>query len=445
MRNFFVYLTLFIQTFLKRHKKQVLFSILTGFLSTLLILQLFPVITNFLTRKHLKTGVVGNYSYNNLPPFIQQKISIGLTSLTQDGTATPSAAQNWTVVNNLIYTFHLKPNLKWHDGKQLTTDDINFKIKGAEIRNLDNYTLQIELKEPYAPLPVLLSRPLIRDNHLGLGLYKVNSVNFDYKENRIREITLHPMNDRESSETYKFYHNRSEAILALKMGEIDILSDMEDIGELSNWHNLRIKDMDRYDKVITIFYNLKDARFKEKEVRQALAYAIPPFEGMKKAISPISPLSWAYSQKLRLYRYDTETAGKILSKSQLVQEKSELTLSVPSNLLNKAQIISDAWKNLGIKTKIKVEDTIPDKFQVTLRILPIPPDPDQYNFWQSTQEETNITGYSNAKIDKLLEDGRKTFAVNERKKIYADFQFYLVDDAPAIFLYYPKVYTVERI
>jgi len=74
----------------------------------------------------------------------------------------------------------------------------------------------------------------------------------------------------------------------------------------------------------------------------------------------------------------------------------------------------------------------------------VPSDPDQYQFWQSTQEDTNITHYTNLKIDKLLEDGRKTLDKDTRKKIYADFQRYLVDDSPVIFLYFPKAYTVER-
>jgi len=79
-----------------------------------------------------------------------------------------------------------------------------------------------------------------------------------------------------------------------------------------------------------------------------------------------------------------------------------------------------------------------------LRSLTVPADPDQYVYWQSTQENTNISNYSSPKIDKLLEDGRKTLDTDARKKIYADFQFYLVDDAPAIFLYYPKVVTIRR-
>jgi peptide/nickel transport system substrate-binding protein len=57
---------------------------------------------------------------------------------------------------------------------------------------------------------------------------------------------------------------------------------------------------------------------------------------------------------------------------------------------------------------------------------------------------SSITRYKNLRIDKLLEDGRKTVNINERKKIYADFQRFLLDDMPASFLYFPYEYTVTR-
>jgi len=43
-----------------------------------------------------------------------------------------------------------------------------------------------------------------------------------------------------------------------------------------------------------------------------------------------------------------------------------------------------------------------------------------------------------------LEDGRKVYDTEERKKIYQDFQKYLVEEAPAVFLFYPELYTISR-
>jgi ABC-type transport system substrate-binding protein len=44
----------------------------------------------------------------------------------------------------------------------------------------------------------------------------------------------------------------------------------------------------------------------------------------------------------------------------------------------------------------------------------------------------------------LLEAGRGTINLEEREKAYFDFQKNIQDDPPAIFLYYPYVYTITR-
>ena len=444
MRKHLLYWVFFTQTFLKRHTKQIAFAALTGFLATLFIFQVYPYLSMRLERKHLRIGIIGNYKVSNLPLSIQNKISFGLTAILPNGEATEAASLSYTVENRLIYKFKLKPNLKWHDGKQLTAHDINYRIQGAELKALDNYTLEIKLKDPYAPLPIILSQPLFREKLNGLGLYKVVRLTKIPGSDQISDLTIVPQLRDLPSETYRFYSARKNAILAFKLGEIDILEDMDTIEELKDWKNLEISEKTLYNQVITLFYNLKKTEFKEKEVRQAFAYAIAPVGIYEKAASPISPFSWAYSQKIRLYQYDEETARKILSKSPLATSSANLVLTAPVNMLSLAQHLIDAWAKVGVPVKIKVDNGIPGDYQFLLRTLPIPPDPDQYYLWQSTAENTNLSNYSSAKIDKLLEDGRKTLDTEERKKIYADFQFYLVDDAPAIFLYYPKSYQVTR-
>ena len=118
-------------------------------------------------------------------------------------------------------------------------------------------------------------------------------------------------------------------------------------------------------------------------------------------------------------------------------------MTVDEKLKDLAQIITKSWEEVNVKTNIQTTSSLPDNFQAFLEIVRLPIDPDQYLLWHSTQT-TNITGYNNPKIDKLLEDGRKTQDRLERERIYGDFQKYLVDDAPAAFLYYPTIYTVKR-
>jgi len=100
--------------------------------------------------------------------------------------------------------------------------------------------------------------------------------------------------------------------------------------------------------------------------------------------------------------------------------------------------------NLEIDVQLKVSNA-PDihNFQALLVAQQIPPDPDQYFLWHSTQQ-TNFMRYLNPHVDKLLEDGRKLLDRKERRDAYLDFQQILAEDSPAIFLRHPIVYTIKR-
>lgn len=443
MGKTFQFATLFIRTFIDRHKKNIAFGFVVGFFIALFLLQIYPIYIKYIGKKHKKIGVVGRFTEGNLPLSIKNQISFGLTTLTPSGEATASLATSWDIdQGGTKYIFHLHKDVYWHDGKKFTADDVDYKLRDVSIDPINKYMLQVLLKEPFSPLPTLLSRPIIKPGLVGLGVYKVSKL--IYSGETMSVLTLVPLSPGLSNITYKFYPNLDEAILAFKQGEVDTLQNILFLADLSKWKNVNISEITLYDRLIGLFFNLKNKNFKEKEIRQAFAYAIPPFENMEKAYTPISPLSWAYSQNIRLYKYDPETAKKIFSKSPLSSSSSQLTITTYASLLQTAQKIADALGKIGINTKVKVENTIPSDYEVLLFSQVIPPDPDQYQYWQSTQENTNITHYSNLKIDKLLEDGRKTQDREKRKEIYADFQRYLVDDAPVVFLYHPKVYTVER-
>ncbi len=115
-------------------------------------------------------------------------------------------------------------------------------------------------------------------------------------------------------------------------------------------------------------------------------------------------------------------------------------------LLSIAEEIKNSWENIiGVPVSVSIENQINlDNYDVLLTYGAITQDPDQYLFWHSTQTNTNITKINNARIDKLLEEGRQQNDQIERKKIYQEFQTFLLEESPAIFLSYPTVYTITR-
>ena len=130
---------------------------------------------------------------------------------------------------------------------------------------------------------------------------------------------------------------------------------------------------------------------------------------------------------------------------QAIEQIEQLTIKILRKYKNTAGAIDVAWKQKGIETIIEEVSSVPDNFQIFLGAFKVPHDPDQYVLWHSSQIQiNNISRYKNVRIDKLLEDGRKTTNLDERKKIYADFQKYIQDDVPASFLYFPYEYEVVR-
>ena len=198
---------------------------------------------------------------------------------------------------------------------------------------------------------------------------------------------------------------------------------------------------------MAVFFNTQDNLLKDKNIRQALSYAIDKNTlGGQRAISPISVDSWAYNPQVKPYDYDPVKAKSMISDYETSAKVSSISINLATTpvLLNKAEIIEKNWQDAGVTVNLQVISQVPTDFQSFLAIYDIPDDPDQYSMWHSTQTATNITHYQNPRIDKLLEDGRSNINIEDRKKVYLDFQRFLVEDSPAAFLYYPTNFTISR-
>ncbi|MEK7497961.1 MAG: ABC transporter substrate-binding protein [Patescibacteria group bacterium] len=233
---------------------------------------------------------------------------------------------------------------------------------------------------------------------------------------------------------FKFYPNLERTKLAFKLGEVNVIYDMLDPKPFDTWKTVNITKSVSKNRFAAIFFN---SELLDKATRQALSYTIDKsqFEE-ERAFGPLSPQSWAYNPQVKPYDYDPSKAGDL--------KKLNLKLTTTAPLIATAEKIVKNWKNLGINVDIQVVSVVPDDYQAFLAIYDIPSDPDQYTIWHSTQTSANISKYKNPRIDKLLEDGRAQLNQDERKKIYLDFQRFLLEDAPAAFLYHPYSYTISR-
>lgn len=444
-----------IRAYIKKRKRTIFSFFLAGIVVGVIVYLLLPFLRPFIPRSTKTIGIVGSYTIETLTPDIQNKLSLGLAHLTQSGEATPSAAASFEVGSDgKTYTFYLRENLFWQDGKKFTASDINYNFKDVSIHVENDQKIIFSLKEPYAPFPTVLAQPIFRRGFVGLvgtgdlegnGDYRV--VDVDLNGMFIVGLSLEGNTPKTKNQRffYKFYSNEEEAKMRFMLGEADEITNLVDPGFFESWKNVRISKSIAHNQLVTLFYNTSFPSLSDKSIRQALTYALPrDFKEEVKASTPLNPNSWAYVSQSK-YSQNIEQAKKLLADSSQATQSGKLTLELTTTAQFKelAERIKASWEEIGIQTDIKVVDTIPSDPQILLERYKIPTDPDQYVLWHSTQA-TNISHYSSPKIDKLLEDGRQTVNKEERAQIYADFQKHIVDESPAAFLYYPTVYTISR-
>jgi peptide/nickel transport system substrate-binding protein len=277
---------------------------------------------------------------------------------------------------------------------------------------------------------------------LGLGEWKVKKVSLS--GNYVEEIVLADKN--KNQKTYKFYPTEDRLKLAFKLGQVDILENIFDPSPFDKWGFLNIEKKVNTREIVTIFFNTTDKYLSEKTIRQALYYAIDRNKlSPNTAISPIYPDSWAYNPLVKPYDYDPEKAKNLIkSLPEQSKEGMEIKLTTTPAMLAVAEEIVKMWQAIGIKAQVQALPIIPDDYQALLVIFESPVDPDQYSIWHATQTAINYSKYKNPRIDALLEEGRSKLDLEERRKIYLDFQRFLLEDAPAAFLYHPDIYTISR-
>ncbi len=422
------------------HFKGVIFL---GVILGVVIFSLLSIFSPVIFRGETEViGITGRYHTNELPDSFLSLFGRGLTKITDSESVEPDLAYSWqTPDKGKTWIFKLRNDIVWQDGEKLTSNSINYDFSDVTIERPDKETLVFKLKDPFAPFPTVVSKPTFKKGLLGVGDWRVEKVTL--AGTYIHEITA--VGPKNSKKVFKFYPTLDRTKLAYKLGEIDRINETLDPSPFTSWKNTTVVTTPYKNQVVVLFFNTKDNLLGEKSLRQALTYTINKDSFGERAISPISPDSWAYNPQVKDYEYDSERAKELIDELDN-KAKKNLNIKLVSSpvLLSIAEAIANDWKGLGVETVIQVSSIIPSDFQAYLTILDIPRDPDQYPLWHSTQENTNISKYSDPRIDKLLEDGRSELDMEERRRIYLDFQRYLLEDLPAAFLYHPIYYTIIR-
>lgn len=442
-----------IKAYLKKWGKIIFLS----FVISLLIFGFLFLNRKFILSKIPSTssksiGVVGIFSSrdvpNNLPDFILEDTSRGLTKIDSKGEVKPDLALKWEIKDDgKTFIFYLRDDVYFSDGKKFDSGSINFNFEDVVIEKPAKTVIIFKLKNKYSPfLVTLANNKIFKKNFVGVSDFKIRKI--EVNAGFVDYIELYSKNKNQLIK-YDFYDNQDTLKSAYVLGEVTRIVDINNLdykqlANLSTFNNSKSEKVINDTKLVTIFLNNQDPVLSDKKIRRALAYSLPDsFKDGIRNTTPYPPNFWTNSSSYS-YKMDLEYAKEQMSDSSASEGgKLKIELRTLPQYRSLAEEITRHWKKIGIEANIEVTPGVPAPYQAFLGELPVLKDPDQYTLWH-TGQPGNITNYRNLRIDKLLEDGRQIYGRTERKNIYDDFQKYLIDDMPAIFLFFPYTYTLSR-
>ncbi|MDD4940105.1 MAG: ABC transporter substrate-binding protein [Candidatus Omnitrophica bacterium] len=338
---------------------------------------------------------------------LQDLIFNRLVRLNSEGEIDPDLAESWDIsADGLIYTFHLRKGVRFHDGVECTADDVKFTYDkiidpgtdspfrqifelAGDFQADDKYTFRIILKKPSASFIYRLTREVVPKHILERGSLKNNAFNFHpigtgpfkFKELKDEQIALEYNVDYYEGRPYldkiivKVYPDSSSLWNALMRGEVNYATfiEREDYELIKNDDSFKTYAFP-VDSYYAIFYKIDNSLLSDKNLREAVAYSINRKELIEKLAygygiecsGPFYPESSLFNSAVKTYKYNPEKAKKLLKETGWVDsdgdgilersgEEFELRVLVDtrSEIYQKIiMLIRQQLQEIGIKIKV---------------------------------------------------------------------------------------------
>ena len=425
----------------------------------------------------------------------------GLFKYDKDGTPTVDLAKSYEFKTPTHLIIKLKEDVLWHDNVKFTSKDVIFtyeKIIDPKVFNsiksnfqqvksvkaLDDYTIEVIYSQAYFKaletwMVGILPYHILKDeenimtssfnkNPIGTGSYKLKEFKTAQDIELIANENYFEGKPKIDKILYKFLPDPNTSFLYLKQKNLDIggLSPMQIDRQIDDTFKKNYTIIQKPSFAYTYLgFNLKDEKFKDIRIRQALSLAIDRqelvdilFFGYGQICNgPFLPNSFAFNDNVKTITQNIEKA-KALLKEAGYDENNPFTFELVTNTgndirINTAQILQYQLQKAGVIMKIRVMEwqaflnTVvhPRNFETVLLGWALALMPDAYPLWHSSSDKLggfNLVSYKNEKVDKLIEKGSETIDKNELGKIYKELFQIISDDLPYLFLYIPDAITV---
>lgn len=310
----------------------------------------------------------------------------------ETGELEPQIAESWDQLSDTCYQFHIRQGVKFHDGSELTAEDVKFSLERAiaspavsyvadfidTVEVVDDHTVNVNLDSPYAPALRNLSVPftaivpkaLVEADEEDFILHPVGSGPYRFVEwNQGDSIKLEAFEDyyggapATKNLIMKVIPEAAQRTIALETGEVDLAYDIlpNDISKIEENEDLKILGAPSLS-CYYISFNMNKKPFDDPLVREAISIAIDrqliidtiACGAGQAADAIIAPLVFGYSSP-GTYEYDPERAKELLAQAGYPDGFST-TLWVNDNQerVEACQAIAAMLFDIGIDCQVEV-------------------------------------------------------------------------------------------
>jgi peptide/nickel transport system substrate-binding protein len=423
-----------------------------------------------------------------------------LVEWASDGRIEPALAESWTTSQDgKTWTFKLRRGVKFHTGRELSSDDVKFtyekvldpkmasggrgyflSVEGIETP--DKYTVRIHTKTPTAALLAALAgnwsaivprdevekRGDLRRTAIGTGPFILQEwVPQSHLKARKNPDYWDKGKPYVDNIEIKVIPDEGNIIAQLRTGNIHhaLLED--------NKNYLLIKDDKRLTALRSprlgfdcIMINMGRKPFDDVRVRQALSLAIDRTEvlqvaasGLGQVTGPLTPAMKPWALPIdafkEWYTPNIEKAKKLLAEAGHPSGFKTTLRAIPTfpTMVAGAQVVAAQLKKIGVDAQIVQEEygvwikniNKPNfNYDLTMQLTNGEPDPDSLLYRRFHGAERQWTNGGDAEIDALIDQGKVALDRVKRKEIYDKVQRLMVEKAIGLWTFSPDLIDIVQ-
>jgi len=425
----------------------------------------------------------------------------GLVTRTTDNRVVLELAESYEWIDDQTVEFKLKKGVKFHNGEDLTADDVVFTFEriltqdiGAKrrgfvkevenVEKVDDYTVRFNLKSPWPVfMQMLVHNQIVPKDYLTqvgdeeFAKRPVGAGPFRFVEGKLDEqIVLERFDDYYGGADelppvgpplldkviFRMIPETSTRVASLLAGEVHIIQNVPAymVPQFLGNPDVQVKTcMGTRPKFMDL--NVTRPPFDDVRVRQALNYAVDAETLLAKVAGgygiilpgPLSPANNYADPDLKPYGYDPEKAKELLAEAGYKPEDISFVIDAYGPYVEIAEAVAGQLRALGMDANVRTWEykvvkplLLNCERQAFLRDWGDSAfDPVGYieAKWHTRVEGTplgrgNFSCYSNPEVDALIEAGASEPDPEKRREIYYKMQRLIYEDAPAVFLYVPQ-------